>query len=43
MMLAACFCAAFIFNQEALPNLPPLAIVLGRVGMGATIGTSCAA
>ena len=35
VVLAACFCGAFVFNRVALADLPPLTIVLGRVGMGA--------
>ena len=35
VMLAACFSVAFFFNRIALADLPPLTIVLGRVGLGA--------
>ena len=33
--LAACFSGSFFFNRVALADLPPLTIVLGRVGLGA--------
>ena len=35
VILAACFCGAFSFNRVALADLPPLTIVLLRVGLGA--------
>jgi drug/metabolite transporter (DMT)-like permease len=35
LTLAACFSGSFFFNRVALAELPPLTIVLGRVGLGA--------
>jgi drug/metabolite transporter (DMT)-like permease len=35
LALAACFSGSFFFNRVALADLPPLTIVLGRVGLGA--------
>ena len=35
LALAACFSGSFFFNRVALAELPPLTIVLGRVGLGA--------
>src|SRR5829696_1895867 len=35
LALAACFSCSFFFNRVALADLPPLTIVLGRVGLGA--------
>jgi drug/metabolite transporter (DMT)-like permease len=37
VVLAACFSGSFFFNRVALDDLSPLAIVLGRVGLGAVI------
>jgi hypothetical protein len=34
LALAACFSGSFFFNRVALAELPPLTIVLGRVGLG---------
>jgi drug/metabolite transporter (DMT)-like permease len=35
LALAVCFSGSFFFNRVALTDLPPLTIVLGRVGLGA--------
>lgn len=35
LALAACFSCSFFFNRVALADLPPLTVVLGRVGVGA--------
>jgi drug/metabolite transporter (DMT)-like permease len=35
LALATCFSGSFFFNRVALAELPPLTIVLGRVGLGA--------